>query len=176
MTNGHDGSYASMAAFGSPTQLWRRDDQATVTSAPGDFPDYLVYVTRETLLAATTALSTISAEIRDFFCKISQMLAFERMMREFFFWTVPGAQIWPFMAPATFAMPIRQEPQLLSYWGGPFPALPRPQVKPAATESFSMPDLTFVTPVYSAALSISAATLAFAPMFADVWRAYGVAA
>ncbi len=176
MTNGHNGSYALMAPFGFPAPLWRRDDEATVKSLPGDYPGYLVYVTRETLLAATTSLSTISAEVRDFFFKISQMLAFERMMREFFFWTVPGAQIWPFVTPAAFAMPIRQEPPLLPYWGTPLPALSRPQAKPAATDGFSMPDLTSIAPVYSAALSISAAAFAFAPMFADVWRAYGAAA
>lgn len=47
------------------------------------FPDLLVHGTRNCLLHMTTSLTKVSGRVHDYFARVSQVLAFERMMREF---------------------------------------------------------------------------------------------
>lgn len=137
---------------------------------PAGLPDYCVYVTREALLGATSSLSTLSGKVRDFFAGLGQILAFDRMMRSFFAWFTPDAQIWSF-APLGFpALQARQQPQLLPYWGQSLPSLPKPQASVAPVCNFTVPNLTQIAPFYSAALSLSAAVFAATPLFMNSWQ------
>lgn len=47
------------------------------------FPDLLVHGTRSALLSMTTSLTKVSGQTHRYFARVSQMLAFERMMRSF---------------------------------------------------------------------------------------------
>jgi hypothetical protein len=47
------------------------------------FPDLLVHGTRNCLLSMTTSLTKISGQAHQYFARVSQVLAFERMMRNF---------------------------------------------------------------------------------------------
>jgi hypothetical protein len=58
---------------------------------PKDFPDYLVYVMREALVATTTSLGKASAETHDAMLRVNQLLAYDRVMRSVF----PGMTAWP---------------------------------------------------------------------------------
>jgi hypothetical protein len=60
------------------------------------FPDLLVYGTRSHLLSMTTALTKVSGRAHQYFARLSQILAFERMMRSFFRFAASAS---PFFAP-----------------------------------------------------------------------------
>ena len=47
------------------------------------YPDLLVHGTRNCLLSMTTALTKVSSRTHQYFARVSQILAFERMMRSF---------------------------------------------------------------------------------------------
>jgi hypothetical protein len=47
------------------------------------FPDLLVHGTRNALLSMTTSLTKVSDRAHQYFARVSQVLAFERMMRSF---------------------------------------------------------------------------------------------
>jgi hypothetical protein len=47
------------------------------------FPDLLVHGTRNCLLSMTTSLTKVSGQAHQYFARVSQVLAFERMMRNF---------------------------------------------------------------------------------------------
>ena len=47
------------------------------------FPDLLVHGTRNALLSMTTSLTKVSGHAHQYFARVSQVLAFERMMRSF---------------------------------------------------------------------------------------------
>jgi hypothetical protein len=137
-----------------------------VPSLPDDFPGYLVYVTRETLRGSTTSLSQVSAQIRDHFLMLNQMLVFDRMLRGFAPWAVPAAYgPWPHQPWAI--LPAPQKPPLLSYWGNRVPALPKPRSTPAQGDP--QPDTALLAASCVTALSVSAALLAFTPMMTDAW-------
>jgi hypothetical protein len=131
---------------------------------PADFPDYLVYVTRETLLGGTTSLSRVSDDTHNFFLQARQMMAADRMMRAFFPWAAPSATAaWPFAKTAPPMLPAPQTMQLLPYFGSVTEALPKArQVQPAA---FPNPFASFnaTAPVFAAFMSAAAAALAATP-------------
>ena len=72
---------------------------------PKDLPDYLIYVTREALVAATTSLGKASAETHDALLRVNQMLAYERMMRSVFLMGAPAMASWPMNAVPPLALP-----------------------------------------------------------------------
>jgi hypothetical protein len=68
----------------------------TPAMLPKDFPDYLVYVTREALVATTTSLGKASAETHDALLRVNQLFVCDRMMRSVFPAGVPGMMpSWP---------------------------------------------------------------------------------
>ncbi len=78
---------------------------------PDDFPNYMVYVTRETLLGLSNSLTKASIETHDYFLRTRQVMAADRMMRTFFPWCVPNPTGWPMQSPQSWALPAqRQEP------------------------------------------------------------------
>lgn len=54
------------------------------------FPEYIVDVTRNSILSLTTSLTKVSTQVHDFFARINAILAFERMMRTCMSWMMPG--------------------------------------------------------------------------------------
>lgn len=71
------------------------------------FPEYIVDVTRNSLLSFTTSLTKVSSEAHDFFARINAMLAFERMMRTCMGWMMPG-----FAAPSAMDMGMAMGAQM----------------------------------------------------------------
>ncbi len=103
----------------------------TTGSLPDDLADYLVYVTRNALLAGTKTLSRAWTEIYKFFLQLSYLLALERLMRSMMAWQalnpmmqfLPGGQHWT--GNQGYFLPAPAETQLLPYRGPKgFPALP----------------------------------------------------
>lgn len=97
------------------------------------FPDILLHGTRSCLLSMTTSLTKVSGEAHDYFSRLSQMLAFERMIRSFVRLT---AAVSPF--PVEFGNvwggALLSAPQPPSPWG--FPAS---QAKPLPAMGFFAP-------------------------------------
>ena len=138
---------------------------------PDDLPDYLVYVTRNALLATTTSLTKAATETRNLFCQLCQYLAFERFMRSVAAWWMPGIAPFYMGGVQPWIMPAAQEWRYLPFWGtNPALALPKPQsgfsgaTRPFAAAPASEPD------VYSAMMAMPAAFFAFTPTFLDSWR------
>lgn len=68
----------------------RRSTQAKET-LPDGFPEYMVYVTRHSLLALTTSLTDASTDAHSFFVKLNFALSVERMTRSFMQWGMPAS-------------------------------------------------------------------------------------
>lgn len=137
---------------------------------PDDLPDYLVYMTRNALLATTTSLTKTATETHNFFFKLCQFLAFERFMRSVAAWWMPGIAPFYMGGVQPWMMPAAPESSYLPFWGtNAALALPKPQsgfigaAQPFAATA-SEPD------VYSAMMAVPAAIFAFTPMFLDSWR------
>jgi hypothetical protein len=109
------------------------------------FPDLLVYGTRTHLLNMTTALTKVSGRAHDYFARLSQILAFERMMRSFFSF---AAATSPFFAPvASFTadafaancwkgLLLPAQPSPPSSWGYAAPTLQQPLSMPFLAAAF----------------------------------------
>lgn len=137
---------------------------------PKDFPDYMVYVTREALVATTTSLGKASAETHDALLRVNQLLACDRMMRAMLPGAAQGVPGWPVnllnmaaLAPQASAAP------------SPAQTPSRPAPKPAGADNrqaqaTSAADLANLAGVASgatalnAAMSIAAAFLKFSPL------------
>ena len=61
---------------------------------PKDLGEYMVYVTREALVATATTLGKASSETHDAFLRVNQTLAVDRMARNVFPWAA-GTSGWP---------------------------------------------------------------------------------
>ena len=140
-----------------------------------DFPAYIVDVTRNALLSFTTSLTKASSQAHDFFSKLGQYFAFERMMRNCFGWVTPHAPSsiglsvpqWPVPQWLT-PPPLRPQPQprALPWWGteflAPRKAEPAPHLAEAAMTAAGMP-------MFGAMLAIPAAFLSLAPAMMKAW-------
>jgi hypothetical protein len=72
------------SAFTARRQAVAADSSAKLQKSLGTlFPDLLICVTRNALLSMTTSLTKISERTHQYFARVSQVLAFERMMRSF---------------------------------------------------------------------------------------------
>jgi hypothetical protein len=137
------------------------------------FPDMLVHGTHSTLLGMTTSLTRVGSQTHQYFTRVSQILAFERMMRSMMRLT---AAMSPFpvdfgAATGWTSMFMPQQPRIPSPW-----ALPAPQAKPAA----ALPFLAAFQPPAAMPQPLSAANLfgtafqpqAAAPAKASAWPDY----
>jgi hypothetical protein len=155
-----------------PERIAPRRSVRAQEKLPDDFPAYLVFVTKHSLLAFTTSLTDVSSDAHSFFVKVNYAFAMERMMRTFMMWAMPGAAAAPTPLNAlqswfSAASPVpqqspyfdaRQLQQLLS----PPPA-PQHRVTPQdAGQS--------VAAAYTAMMAFSAACLNAAPAAMDAWR------
>ena len=140
---------------------------------PDDLPDYVVFVTRHSLLAFTTSLTDISGEVHSFFAKLNYAFAIDRMMRSFLSWGMPG------VAKASEPLAVLQSwfpaanpaPKLIPYFGGQ-QSLPRASAPPEQQCRDAMQDMgQSLTTAYSAMMGFSAACFNAAPAAMDAWRA-----
>jgi hypothetical protein len=82
------------------------------------FPDLLVHGTRGFLLNATTALTRTAGKAHSYFSRLSQALAFERMVRAFQELSAPVAQVFaPFAGPAMWTAFFPASPLPAPSWG-----------------------------------------------------------
>jgi hypothetical protein len=154
------------------------------------FPEYIVDVTRNSLLSLTTSLTKVSSQAHDFFARMSAALAFERMMRSCMGWFMPGfaapspmgamgmdavatmpmglaiSQMWGI--PGTLSSGPQfapmQQPKAPTWFGAELFALPKPEPKPAPRAVAA--DL----PVYGALFALPAAFFAMAPSLMQAWN------
>ena len=139
-------------------------------SRPKDLPEYFVHMTRKSLYAATTSLSRVTYEVHDFFLRISQMLAFERMMRSFWAWGMPITAPWLYGANQFWLQPVAKKPPLLPFWGSGLLALPAPQANPATTVGWAgHNDVASMFPSSAAVMATSAAMFTFGQIFMQSW-------
>jgi hypothetical protein len=166
---GVQGSYHLLRPFSDSRALgWSRAKD----KLPGDFPDYCVFVTRHSLLAFTTSLTTVSTEAHTFFSQLNYCLALDRMMRTFMAWGMPGAaqsapfvmmQPWMKAAMPLPSLPYFSAPQLLPQ---PSFAVPQPiQVQPQEDAGQT------IGAAYTAMMAFSAACFNAAPAAMDAWSA-----
>ncbi|WP_088348449.1 MULTISPECIES: hypothetical protein [Rhodomicrobium] len=155
----------------------RKSRPAAKEPLPGDFPDYLTFVTRQSLLAFTTSLTKISSDVHLFFVRLNNILMFDRMMRSMMSWGMPGAAqagfglAQPWLTPAPQPQPQAQH--MLSFWGAvpaEVKALPAPQPDYAAqaTQQLALAQASF--PVFAAMMAVPAAFMSCAPAMMDAWR------
>lgn len=125
------------------------------------FPDLLIHGTRHALLSMTTSLTKVSDRAHQYFSKVSQVLAFERMMRSFvqlsaamspFPLDLIAANCWNTLLP----------PSLKANASWTYPAAPRlqPQRAPAM--------MPFLSPLFQpprAASPSDARTWDYSPLF-----------
>ena len=136
------------------------------------FPDLLVHGTHNTLLSMTSSLTKVSGQAHQYFARVSHVLAFERMMRNFAQLT---AAMSPFPMDANYWNALfRSGPQAPAPWPYAAPQLP-PQ--PASTLMPFLPDVFQPRPPaprpmqawdYSALFIVPMALLIAAPV-ADNW-------
>lgn len=115
------------------------------------FPDMLVHGTHSTLLGMTTSLTKASSQTHQYFSRVSQILAFEGMMRSCMRMATAmspfpvdfgAARYWASMftpqpqAPSPWAFPVQQPKQanILSFFPNAFQPQP-----PAASHATGMP-------------------------------------
>lgn len=163
------------------------------------FPEYIVDVTRNSLLSFTSSLTKVSSQAHDYFSQLSAMFAFERMMRTCMGWMMPGfANASPMsamgMMPMGFGMPQMwglpnvsgmnvsgmpqfapqpQQPNALAWFSAAFQAPSKPQpkmdAKPMTSPFAAAAELT----AYGALLALPTAFLAMAPSMMQAWNVMG---
>jgi hypothetical protein len=139
------------AVFGAGGQTLQADETSKLErSLETLFPDLLVHGTHNTLLSMTTSLSTASSRTHQYFSRVSQILAFERMMRSFIRMTAamspfpinPGAaNYWTNMfmpqaqtpSPWAFATPQAKPATAMPFFANPFQSQPQASADPAMT-------------------------------------------
>jgi hypothetical protein len=149
------------------------------------FPDYIVDVTRNSLLSFTTSLTKVSSQAHDYFSRLSAALAFERMMRNCMGWMMPGfnppspmgvapmgfgmSNMWEFpsmFAGIPLAAPQPRQQQCPTWFGTAMLAPPKLQPKPAPTPE----PLAVAAQLTAGALfALPAAFLAMAPSLLQAW-------
>lgn len=150
------------------------------------FPEYIVDVTRNSLLSFTTSLTKVSSQAHTYFSRLSAALAFERMMRDCMGWMMPGfnppspmgtapmgfgmPNMWEFpnmfvSTPRAAARPRQQ--QCPTWFGATMLTLPKPQPKPAPTPE----PLAVAAQLAAGALfALPTAFLAMAPSLLQAWN------
>ncbi len=137
---------------------------------PDDFPDYVVYMTRKALFAATASLSNVSTQTHDFLLRLSQMLAFDRMTRSYWSlsqavtapWSQGSGQIW--LRSSTY------EPRLSPYWPVQNQNTLPLKLFYAPVETVVPTDITKAFTAYTAAISATAAAFNLAPLLFQAWN------
>jgi hypothetical protein len=139
---------------------------------PDDFPDYLVYVTRHSLLAFTTSLTDISTDAHSHFVRLNYAFAMDRVMRSFMHWAMPGAATAsaPLSALQSWFPAAKPEPTLLPFFGGQLLSPTRPSLP--AQQHYAAPQDAgqSVATAYAAMMAFSTACLNAAPAAMDAWR------
>ena len=141
------------------------------------FPDLLVHGTRNTLLGMTSSLTKVSGQAHQYFARVSHVLAFERMMRNFAQLT---AVMSPFpvdvMAGNYWNALFRSAPQAPAPWSYAAPQLapqPAPALMPFLPDVFQ-PRQATPKPVqawdYSALFIVPMALLIAAPVTDSWWN------
>jgi hypothetical protein len=156
------------------------------------FPDLLVHGTHSTLLGMTTSLTKVGSQAHRYFSRVSQILAFERMMRSFvrlagamspFPVDFGAAQSWTNMFmpqqqnSSPWAFPPQQPAQANALPFFPSPFQPKPAANPAPTMPFFasafQPQTTasgqMAWPDYSALMIVPMALLMAAPSMDQFW-------
>jgi hypothetical protein len=139
---------------------------------PDDFPDYCVFVTRNSLLALTTSLTDVSSEAHTFFVKLNYTFAMDRLLRSFMLWGMPGtsAASTPLTVLQSWFPPAKPETTLNAWFDGQMllpPASPR-----AVQPSRALPQDASqnVATAYAAMMAFATACLNAGPATMDAWR------
>jgi hypothetical protein len=136
------------------------------------FPDMLVHGTHSTLLGMTTSLTKVGSQTHQYFTRVSQILAFERMARSMMRLTAAMSPFpVDFGASGWAGMFMPQQPQIPSPW-----AFPAPQARPAAAHPFlaafqpqpAMPKTPTAADLFATAFQPKVAT----PAKASAWPDY----
>jgi hypothetical protein len=138
---------------------------------PDQLPDYMLFVTKNSLVALTDSLADASIEAHCFFARLNYTLAMDRMVRGFMAWTVPGAmaqQSNPYALQSWIPSVPNAGPRPISF-AGMMPHRDNGAAKAAdATQS--------VATACAALLSIPAAFINAAPAIMEAWRTAETAA
>jgi hypothetical protein len=117
------------------------------------FPDMLLHGAHSTLLGMTTSLTKVSSQTHQYFSRVTQILAFDRMMRNFMRMTAAmlpfpvefgAAQYWANIlapqpqAPSPWAFPVQQPhpAHVLPFFANVFQPQPAPPSRNAAMPFF----------------------------------------
>lgn len=163
------GPYHLMTPF--PATNMRRLVGRRAEPLPDELPDYMLFVTKNSLVALTDSLADASIEAHGFFARLNYTLAMDRMMRGVMAWTMPGA-----MAPQV-------NPYAMLSW---MPSTPAAGPKPYSYNSPTPVRDDYASKAAHAAqsaatacaalLSIPAAFMNAAPAMMEAWRTAETAA
>jgi hypothetical protein len=133
---------------------------------PTDFSDYLVYVTREALVATTTSLGKASSETHDALLKVNQLLACDRMMRAMVPAGVPGMAAWPGLAPVLpgFNAAVGGQTQTASTQAASKPVPAAKTASPSSADLAGLAGMASGATALNAAMSLAAAFLKLSPL------------
>jgi hypothetical protein len=157
-----------------PDLFSRRRPVRAAKALPNDFPDYLVFVTHNSLSAMTTTLADLSGEVHAYLVKLNYALAMERMMRSIMMWGMPGATPSPVnltVLQSWFPQQPAPQPKQLSYWG--VTDTSQPVAKPNAAycaKTAATPEANdgFAS-ACTAMMSLPAAMMNAAPAMMEAW-------
>jgi hypothetical protein len=158
------------------------------------FPDMLVHGTHSTLLGMTSSLTKVSGRTHQYFSRVSQILAFERMMRSFVRMTAAmspfpvdagAANYWTNMmmpqqqaaSPWAFPAPQPKPSNVLPFFPNLFQPQPAKPAAPALPAFFANPfqqqapaaSQASVWPDYSALMIVPMALMMAAPSMDQMW-------
>lgn len=159
------------------------------------FPDMLLHGTHSALLGMTTSLTKVGSQTHQYFTRVTQILAFERMMRNFMRMTAAmmpfpvefgAAQYWanilapqPQQAPSPWAFPVQQPHpvHVLPLFANVFQPQPAPPSHNAAMPFFTnafqpqmpAPSKASPWPDYSELMIVPMALLMAAPRVDQMW-------
>lgn len=106
---------------------------------PEDFPEYIVYMTREALKSMTSSMQRVYSGAEDYLFHVNQWLAYERSFRALQSWGVPAPMPWIAAMPQSWTGYSPQQSGLAFFPG---------QLNPG-TSFFSVPVIAPATRAFS---------------------------
>lgn len=160
------GPYHLMTPF--PATNRRRLAGRREEPLPDELSDYLLFVTKNSLVALTDSVADASIEAHGFFARLNYTLAMDRMMRGVMAWTMPGA-----MAPQINTYGLQSWMPAASPKPYSFSSITPVRDDPAAKAAHAAQSAATAC---MALLSISSAFLNAAPAMMEAWRTAETAA
>jgi hypothetical protein len=119
---------------------------------PDDWPDYMVYMAREALKSVAGSMNEICSGTENYFFQMNRILTYERTMRDFASWTLPGAAPWMAAMPQSWTGFYPHQLGTMPAWQPHQKHFPLMGVTPGFMPSYAYPPYLPGLPPYYAAV------------------------